>query len=838
MVLSELLELKNNKIRLDAIKKNRENIVPFVGAGISKGCGLYTWGELLHIIACEYLTEEEIDTLESNGDYMKYADEIIKVSGNSDMIMKRIREIFAQSNICENEIPQLIVSSFSPMIVTTNYDNILEKASLHSRLGQLRPLLPCLVGQMNEAIQINERCLLKIHGSVEETQSFVFSTEQYKNFYGEKNNRKGKLIPKYLLKIFSSKKVLFLGCSLEKDYTLDILEECIENNKSISHYAIVPLPSDINEQVRRSRELTHLSIEPIYYPEGDFRAISLLINYLSNENNFIKSMKKVLDVIFNENSQFTEKHKSIFISLLNESFYYTANKYHQLLDLENFQMDFSSEIIEYLGKNRSQEDTLLKLCEKSFDCFSRCISIFYKNEVVKRFSSYLRERAIEENEIESFLEKKWSIERNIDNANSQPAVWIGELSNIEINEYASDLIKKLQYRNGMSFAMIKPYYDNAVSLLRLAKNRINFENRIKLLNCVGAFGPYFCDTKASIGYLEECIDIIKNNGSSDRVLMLFLSKCYANLAISRSLCDSEIKLIIEAAEQDVIIKKRYQETPVMLSRSLNFYATVLKEIEPFNAFDVYVEAEKMKANLIKQFPKKNEFVASWATTVFNIGLLAKDCELYEIAYGIINLANKYRFNTVDYQNRDYCSSLNVMAELELHLKSKQNIDWLISGIESRVNLPIGFSKTMAHTWYICALYYYQKSNYSVAIKYVYKALNESASKGALFDFRQYIRIKLLEGDIRYAKSKAKQAEIKEAKDIYIDVINSITDTYGFNNYFLISPYRHLLIILEDEDEKAVYYNKYINLVNQYKSSLNEMRNKMEEFLEYNKDPLV
>ena len=37
MVLSELLELKNNKIRLDAIKKNRENIVPFVGAGISKG---------------------------------------------------------------------------------------------------------------------------------------------------------------------------------------------------------------------------------------------------------------------------------------------------------------------------------------------------------------------------------------------------------------------------------------------------------------------------------------------------------------------------------------------------------------------------------------------------------------------------------------------------------------------------------------------------------------------------------------------------------------------------------------------------------------------------------
>ncbi len=193
MKLSELINFQSNKERLEEIRKNRTNIIPFVGAGISKGCGLYTWGELLHELALDYLTEDEIYLLESKGNYFEYADKIIDVSKNSDMIMKRIREIFSKKEILFTEIPFLLVSSFSQMVVTTNYDTILEDASLNSPLGLLKPLLPCLVGQVNEAIQINDRKLLKLHGSVEETQSFIFSTEQYRRFYGKKGDRNNRL---------------------------------------------------------------------------------------------------------------------------------------------------------------------------------------------------------------------------------------------------------------------------------------------------------------------------------------------------------------------------------------------------------------------------------------------------------------------------------------------------------------------------------------------------------------------------------------------------------------------------------------------------------------------
>ena len=125
MTLSELLDFQSNRSRLEEIRRNRRNIVPFVGAGISKSCGLYTWKELLHALAVDYMSVDEMNSLESEGDCLKYADKIVGAVGNSDMIMKRIREIFYNAEISLTEMPYWLVSSFSPMVVTTNYDTLL-----------------------------------------------------------------------------------------------------------------------------------------------------------------------------------------------------------------------------------------------------------------------------------------------------------------------------------------------------------------------------------------------------------------------------------------------------------------------------------------------------------------------------------------------------------------------------------------------------------------------------------------------------------------------------------------------------------------------------------------
>ena len=134
------------------------------------------------------MTQKKREEFADNADYFKYAEAIVNASGNQDAVMRRIGEIFEDVDIQIGEAPYLLMSSFANNIVTTNYDSILETAAkkFGSRF-EPRVLLPCLSGQMTTAIQENKRCLLKMHGSVEETTSMVFCESQYNAFYSEDN---------------------------------------------------------------------------------------------------------------------------------------------------------------------------------------------------------------------------------------------------------------------------------------------------------------------------------------------------------------------------------------------------------------------------------------------------------------------------------------------------------------------------------------------------------------------------------------------------------------------------------------------------------------------------
>lgn len=832
MELSELISFQSNRYRLDFIRKNRKNIVPFVGAGISKACGLYTWHELLEKLSEEYFIIDEIQRLKTEKDVFEFADKIVNISGNPEMIMRRIKELFAESRVEMTNVPYLLVSMFSPMIITTNYDTLLEEASANLRVGEIKPLLPCLVGQMNDAIQLNERKLLKLHGSVEEISSFIFSSEQYKKYYGERGNRENRILPSYLQRIFESKKVLFVGCSLDKDYTLEILEECIKKNHNISHFAIVPYSRDNKKQVLRQRELTRLGIEPIYYPEGDYKAVDKLINYLAGENNFTLSVKNILSNI-SGSSEEESFNNDIFISLLKESFYNTAINFPELLDIDTVISRFEDDIIEDIGHERKQSDTVFEICMYVFSKYIRTGYVRCEQEVINYFKEQFINNTLKESKIKDLLSKKWSIDYNLLNNKKLNMTWLENVSSEDINNYAIDYIKKLQYKNGMDCTNIDIIYNNAKILLENTRERLDFDIRRKLLNSIGSFG-YFCkDYKTAERYLEECIKYIEDSGRKDKDIMLFKAKCYANLAITRgAMKDIDINKILEATEKDISLKIEYGESDFWLSRSLNFYATVMKEINPFKAIDIYLDSVKIKKKLIKfgqNTEEECELTASWATTIFNIGLLAKDIELYELAYKIISFGNKYRFETVNECNRDYCSSLNIIAELELYVHEKKNLEWLLRGMQSRIDLPKGLSNMLAHTWYICAYYFYLQKDYKVATAYIEEAFSEARKEGAIFDFRQEIRLRLLLGKIK-AVEKRRNAVSKEAERIYKDVIEDITCIYGKDSYYLIAPYRCLMKLKSttsefDKDEKY-----YLYLTDKYKQDIIDAEIKLEKYL--------
>lgn len=824
MELSKLIHYQNNKIRLSEIKNNRANIVPFVGAGISIGCGLYSWSELIRKLASDYLSTEQISLLEHKGDYLDYAEEIVNASGNSDIIMKRIREILREAEIKLTVLPRLIVTAFSPMVITTNYDAILEQASQIDN-NPLTPLLPCLTGQVNEAIQLNSRCLLKIHGSLEESQSFVFTRSQYQHFYGEKGNRSGRVLPRFLKNIFSGKKVLFLGCSLEQDQTLEILEECAKNNPSISHYAIIEYPSDPNLQIKRNRQLAKLGIEPIYYPDGEYDSVEKLLSFISEDNTYITALRGILaDCLSPSEAELLD----ILMAFVKSSFYKTALEYPPLLDLEQLKISYAALIENELKNGRKTSDTILSICKECFSIYVKVGCMLYQKEATSFFYEQLDRAVLHETCITNLLERRWSFERNTEPMISKDLSWIQQLNDASIHELAKHLLNKLQYRNGMPFAALHPEYQKAKYLITYASDRIDYRTRILLMNCVGAISHYFRDTAAGIALLRNCITELTNFGEKNQSDMLFLAKCYGNLALNLALNCNDVESVLDACREDLRLKYKYGESDALCARSQNFYATVLKEYNPFQAMDAYLESERMKKQLIspqQTAEQQRELTASWATTVFNIGLLAKDLELYNIAYQIIRFANSLRFSTVDYCNRDYCSSLNVVAELELFVQRKDNVEGIIQGIQSRVDLPVGFAETKAHTWYICALYFYRKEDYATAKTYIIKCRNASKEDGALYDFWQQIRTEMLYGDILAAENW------EEAALLYHALIDDICTQYSADNVYLIPLYRRLANRAQ-KDDSAVNRDiqEFTRLSEMYSSERALIEQKLQSFI--------
>ncbi len=296
--------------------------------------------------------------------------------------------------------------------------------------------------------------------------------------------------------------------------------------------------------------------------------------------------------------------------------------------------------------------------------------------------------------------------------------------------------------------------------------------------------------------------------------MLFLAKCYGNLAIVLSFSGGSKKDIDHAIEQDFKIKAKYGVKDDNYIRALNNYTAIITDSDFEKACDLLIELSELKKEKtlhIHECEKLSEYISSWATTIFNIGLLARDMDLYEIAHKYVCIANKMRFKTISLMNKDYCSSLNVCSEIELFTEEKQNLYNLIKSIESRNNLPEGFTTTLWHTWYICAFYHYLQGDFKNASKYISKSIANMQIKGELIDFRIF-RIHLLHADIKFAKSR-KTNNTKFDNEIYLIIIKDIIKAVGKDSYYLVSPYKKLINATEDLTEKQRYQLNLDRLLN-------------------------
>lgn len=174
-----------------------QKLVVFVGSGTSLDSRMPSWGDAIRMIA-----EKLGITDDGNLDYMKIPQYYYNARGNKEYV-ELMREIFKYTeNIEVQDIHRNILKLNTHVIVTTNYDNLIEKAA-EENTEFIR-----VISQDKELpYQNSEKQLLKIHGDFEHG-NFVLKEDDYLHY-----DTNFKLIETYIKSLVATNVVLFIGYS-------------------------------------------------------------------------------------------------------------------------------------------------------------------------------------------------------------------------------------------------------------------------------------------------------------------------------------------------------------------------------------------------------------------------------------------------------------------------------------------------------------------------------------------------------------------------------------------------------------------------------------------------
>lgn len=255
------------------------NIIPYVGAGLSVPFQFPTWPNTIKQIAS--LVDDDSFISEINkiaaAEPIEAAERLSEKIG-LQTIFQSLKTLFSKdinadqlNNEAASILPLLFGTGYT---ITTNYDHVLEKAYSFRGKPFERVITPSRIATWQTAQQRNLHVLFKVHGDVSENiaEDIVFTKQQYSNAYGKTG-----LARNYLSSILNNRVLLFLGCSLEQDWIIDLLKEITADNQN-KHFTIINCSAE-NRDCRR-KQLDDSGIRAILYPEGAYESVAIVLEEL------------------------------------------------------------------------------------------------------------------------------------------------------------------------------------------------------------------------------------------------------------------------------------------------------------------------------------------------------------------------------------------------------------------------------------------------------------------------------------------------------------------------------------------------------------------------------
>lgn len=208
---------------------SKDELVVFVGAGISKLLGFPSWAEfagiqLRFLAQKRFITYFELEEI-SKLDPKQQISIAYGIAKNKRQILN-ITETFKNPKIDCNIYDY--IHSFCCSCVTTNYDKCLDPSKLIKGLNKSDPdenlsesskLNPRRISKPEDLLSTHLkhfRSVMHLHGSIDDPENMIMTSEQYLTHYGKD------IVKKFLQDLFRNYTVVFLGYGLSE---VEILEQ-------------------------------------------------------------------------------------------------------------------------------------------------------------------------------------------------------------------------------------------------------------------------------------------------------------------------------------------------------------------------------------------------------------------------------------------------------------------------------------------------------------------------------------------------------------------------------------------------------------------------------------
>lgn len=265
---NEILELHDNRNRFEQLQRTFENgrVLPFLGAGLSIPSGYPGWTKFLYEAREEsHVAEEDLAGFLDAGLYEEAAQTL-----HNDMTAAGFNELLESTFKSKKEIygaiyylPELFPSS---SIITTNFDDLVERVfgGVGQNFDQIKSGKS--LSEVMRLMSMGNRLLVKLHGSCDLVAERVLLKGEYDAAYADGNEVKN-----FFNRILFGQSLLFVGCSLSVDKTIQAMIEVVDVYKAETlprHYAFLELKNS-DDRVSRKKDLARANIFPIWYPEGE-----------------------------------------------------------------------------------------------------------------------------------------------------------------------------------------------------------------------------------------------------------------------------------------------------------------------------------------------------------------------------------------------------------------------------------------------------------------------------------------------------------------------------------------------------------------------------------------